>query len=355
MGLGAVSVVSLAEARDTALDLRRQIHRGTDPLEARRLGVEQARREVANAQTFKDCAEAYVAAHKAGWRNEKHGAQWEATLATYAYPVIGTSPVQDIGTAAVMRVLDPIWSVKPETAKRLRGRIESVLDWAAVREFRRGENPARWRGHLDKLLPAPSKVRQVEHHPALPFAEIADFMTSLRGQRGVAASALEFAIFTAARTSETIEAEWREIDFEKKLWTIPGERMKAGKQHRVPLSDAAIAVLRQMEKIRESGFVFPGAKRNRPLSNMSLLQLLKRMGRSDITVHGFRATFRSWCSECTDFPSELAEMALAHAIRDKVEAAYRRGDLLERRYELMAQWAAYCACRVKRARWTIPP
>jgi len=342
MGLGAVGDVSLAEARETAIDLRRKIQRGFDPLEERRLEVERTRLEAGNAQTFKDCAEAYIAAHKVGWRNAKHAAQWTSTLASYVYPVIGGGPVQRVDTAAIMRILDPIWSSKPETANRVRGRIECVLDWATARKLRSGENPARWRGHLDKLLPARSKVRRVEHHPALPYADAADFMARVRRQRGISALALEFSILTAARTGEVVGARWSEIDFDTRLWTIPGERMKAGKLHRVALSKPAISVLRELEKVKQGEFVFPGAKADSHLSNMSLLQLLKRMGRTDVTVHGFRSTFRDWAAEQTEHPNELVEMALAHTIGNKAEAAYRRGDMIERRQRLMDEWAECC-------------
>jgi integrase len=342
MGLGSTAVVSLAEAREAAIDLRRQIHRGVDPLEARRLEVERLRIENGNAQTFKDCAEAYITAHKVGWRNAKHAAQWTSTLETYVYPEIGGRPVQAIDTAAIMRILDPIWSLKPETANRVRGRTECVLDWATARKLRSGENPARWRGHLDKLLPARSKVRKVEHHSALPYTGMADFMARVRQQSGISALALEFSILTAARTGEVVGATWLEVDLDKKLWIVPAERMKAGKLHRVALSEAAISVLQQMEELKQGDFVFSGTRPNTHLSNMSLLQLLKRMNRSDITVQGFRSTFSDWAAEQTEYPRDLVEMALAHTIGNRAEAAYRRGDMLERRQKLMDDWAAYC-------------
>lgn len=258
------------------------------------------------------------------------------------YPEFGSGSVQTIDTAAIMRILDPIWSLKPETANRVRGRIECVLNWATARKLRSGDNPARWRGHLDKLLPARSKVRKIEHHPALAYVGKGDFMVRLRQQQGMSARALEFSILTAARTGESIGARWSELDFEKKLWTIPGERMKGGKLHRVALSDAAISVLRELEKLKQGLFIFPGAKANRPLSNMALLKLLNRMGRTDITVHGFRSTFRDRAAEQTEYPNELVEMALAHTIGNRAEAAYRRGDMLERRQKLMEDWARFC-------------
>jgi integrase len=268
--------------------------------------------------------------------------QWRNTLNSYASPVFGSLPVQAVDVALVMKALEPIWKTKPETASRLRGRIEAVLDWAAVRGYRRGENPARWRGHLDKLLPARAKIQKVEHHPALPYDEIADFIAVLQDQEGIAARALGFLILTATRTGEIIGTRWDEIDFENRIWVIPGARMKAGREHRVPLSGAALATLRQMNEIREGDFVFPGGKKGKPLSNMAMLSVLKRMGRDDLTAHGFRSTFRDWAAECTNFPREVVEMALAHTIENKVEAAYRRGDLFQKRRQLMEAWARFC-------------
>jgi len=239
--------------------------------------------------------------------------------------------------------LEPIWTTKPETAGRVRGRIESVLDWATARGYRQGENPARWRGHLENLLPKKSKVRRVEHHAALPYAEIGTFIAELQQQEGVAARALEFAILTAARTGEVIGAKWDEIDFGERLWTVPTERMKAGKEHRVPLSDAALAVLEEMQKIRSADFVFPGGKSRRSISNMAMAMTLRRLSRGDLTVHGFRSSFRDWAAERTGFPAEVAEMALAHTVSDKVEAAYRRGDLFQKRRQLMEAWTRFCS------------
>jgi integrase len=295
--------------------------------------------------TFREGAETYIAAHKAGWKNPKHAAQWPATLATYVYPVFGDLPVQAIDTGLVMKALEPIWTAKPETATRVRGRIESVIDWATARGYRQGENPARWRGHLENLFPKKSKVRRVEHHPALPYDEIGAFTASLRGQGGIGARALEFLILTAARTGEVIGARWDEFDLAQKVWTVPAERMKAGKEHRVPLSAPALAIVEAMRETRESEFVFPGGKRGKPLSNMAMLKLLKRMGRDDLTAHGFRSSFRDWAAESTGFPSEVVEMALAHMVGDKVEAAYRRGDLFAKRRQLMEAWARYCEAR----------
>ncbi len=362
MGLGPFALVGLHEARGKALDARRLHHQRIDPIDARRAVREQERLRTARAMTFKQCAERYIKAHRAGWRNAKHAAQWEATLATYAEPIIGGLPVQAIDTAVVMKVLEqevhdapdkpaaPLWTARPETAGRLRGRIESILDWARVRGYRDGENPARWRGHLDKLLPARAKVRKVQHHAALPYDELPEFMATLRTHEGVAAGALEFAILTAARTGEVIGARWSEIDLGEKLWTIPPERMKAGKEHRVPLSARAIAILEEMRPLchvndgrdEEYPFVFPGGKRGQSLSNMAFLMLLRRMKRDDLTAHGFCSSFRDWAAERTNFPSEVAEMALPHTVSSKVEAAYRRGDLFERRRRLMTAWSTFC-------------
>jgi integrase len=344
MGLGPRALFDLSEARAKALDARRLRHQGIDPIEQRRAERLQAQLDAAKAVTFKQCAERYIAAHRAGWRNSKHAAQWEATLATHA-EAIGSLPVQAIDTALVLKCLEPIWTTKPETASRVRGRIENVLDWAKVRGYRTGENPARWRGHLDKLLPARSKVRKVEHHAALPYAELPGFVVALREQEGIAARALEFAILTAARTGETTGARWSEFDLLDKLWTVPAKRMKAQREHRIPLCARALAILQEMQSHRhaDDGFVFPGGKSDCPLSNMAFLMLLRRMGRGDLTAHGFRSSFRDWCAERTNFPSEVAEMALAHVVSGKVEAAYRRGDLFDKRRKLMEAWAGYCA------------
>jgi integrase len=342
MGLGPVHAIPLADARKRAAECRRMRFDGLDPIEARRAQLEQNKLDAAKSMTFDACAAAYIDAHKAGWRNAKHVDQWSNTLGTYAGPVFGSLPVQAVHVGLVMKALEPIWQAKPETASRLRGRIEAVLDWATVRGYRKGDNPARWRGHLDKLLPARSKVRKVEHHPALPYDELADFVGVLRSQEGIAARALEFLILTAARTGEVIGARWGEIDLEEKIWVVPAARMKVGREHRVPLSAAAIAVLEEMKKIRESDFVFPGGKRGKPLSNMAMLAVLKRMDRGDLTSHGFRSSFRDWAAERTNFPREVAEMALAHTVGDKVEAAYRRGDLFQKRRQMMDGWARFC-------------
>jgi integrase len=336
-----VNAISLAEARKRTAECRRMRHDGIDPIEARGAQRDQKRLEGARSMTFDVCAEAYIEAHKASWRNGKHAEQWRGSLRNYASPVFGSSPVQAIDLALVMKALEPIWQTKSETASRLRGRIESVLDWATVRGYRKGENPARWRSHLDKLLPTRAKIQKVKHYPALPYAEIGAFMEALRGQEAVAARALEFLIQTAARTGEIIGTRWDEVDLTDKIWVVPGARMKAGREHRVPLSGPALAVLKKMNEICESDFVFPGGKKGMPLSNMAMLALLKRIGRNDLTAHGFRSTFRDWAAERTTFPREVVEMALAHTIENKVEAAYRRGDLFQKRRQLMEAWARF--------------
>jgi integrase len=342
MGLGALDVVTIPEARDKALEARRCLAAGNDPLDERE--AEKARQRLAQSQglTFAQCATAYIESHKAGWRNDKHAAQWTATIDTYAGPVFGALPVADVDLALVSRVLEPIWRTKTETASRLRGRIENILDWAKVQGYRTGENPARWKGNLDKLLPARGKVKKVVHHPALPYGDTAEFMNELRQREGLSARALEYTILTSARTSETLKIKWTELDLKAGLWLVPAARMKSERDHRVPLSARAVAILRELEAVKTGEYVFPGQRRGRPLSNMALLKLLARMGRGDLTVHGFRSTFKDWASETTDFPNEVAEAALAHVVGDKTEAAYRRGDLFEKRRQLMEAWAAYC-------------
>jgi integrase len=347
MGLGPLHTVSLAEARNKARECRQLLLEGQDPIEVRKAKRAEARLASASAMTFRDCGETYIASHQAGWKNPKHAKQWPATLEAYVYPLIGALPVQAIDTGLVMKCVEPIWTVKPETASRVRGRIESILDWAKSRGYRDGENPARWRGHLENLLPKKSKVSRVEHHPALPYAEMAKFIAGLRKQEGVAARALEFMILTASRTGEVINARWEEFDLANKVWTIPAERMKAGKEHRVPLSGRAQEIIEAMsaERVNDHPFVFPGGRPGKPLSNMAMLKLLGRMGRGDLTAHGFRSTFSDWCTELTNFPAEVREMALAHAVSDKVEAAYRRGDLFQKRRDLMDAWARYAEGR----------
>ena len=343
MGLGPLHSVSLAEARERVARYRKQLLDGIDPMEARDAERAQAKLAARRSMTFQQCAEIYIEAHRAGWRSEKHASQWEATLATYAHPIVGDIAVQEIDLPIVMQVLEPLWRSKTETASRLRGRIEAVLDWAKVRGYRQGDNPARWRGHLENLLPARAKVRRVQHHRALPYQEMGAFMAELRAQEGVAARALEFVVLTSARTSEVLGARWDEINLTEATWTIPGQRMKGGRQHRVPLSDAALVIVEQARPLAAGDhLIFPGRKRNTPLSGPSMRHVLERMGRKGVTVHGFRSCFNDWASESTSYANEVIEMALAHAVGDKVEAAYRRGDLFEKRRRLMNDWARFC-------------
>ncbi len=341
MGLGSTHTLTLSEAREAALLCRKQRLAGLDPIALRHGARATARLEAAKAITFEQCATAYIESHKASWQNAKHAAQWGSTLKTYAYPIFGNLPVAGIDTGLVLKAIEPIWSTKTETASRLRQRIEAVLDWARVRGYRDGENPARWKGHIDHSLPARAKVAKVEHHAALPYSEIGSFMAQLRAQPGNSALALEFAILTAARTGEVLGACWTEFDLTKSIWTIPADRMKAGKEHRVPLSAPALAILSKLEKHKSGEFVFPGGKTGKPLSGMALLMTLRRMDRADLTAHGFRSTFRDWAAERTNYPREVAEMALAHTVGDKVEAAYRRGDLFHKRIKLMEAWAIF--------------
>lgn len=346
LGLGPTHLVSLAEARDKARDLGRSRLAGIDPAAEKKRKAIERRVETAKAMSFKECAEAYVRAHEAGWRSAKHGRQWWTTLETYALPVFGDLPVAAVDVGLVMKALEPLWREKPETGSRVRGRIEAVLDWATARKYRQGENPARWKGHLESLLPAVSKakraVRQAkghaEHFAALPYAETAAFMVELRQQESTYARALEFAILCAARSGELFGATWREVDFQGRAWRIPGERMKAGRDHVVPLSDAALAILEALPKGGPDDKVFP--VRN---TSTGFQEVLRRMRRGDLTAHGFRSTFSDWCSEQTNFPAEVREMALAHAVGNKVEAAYRRGDMFEKRRQLAEAWARYCA------------
>jgi integrase len=342
MGLGSFVVVGLEDARELAHEYRRLHRQGVDPIDARRTHKTQAAINAAKSISFAKCATDYIKAHRAGWSSAKHALQWESTIKTFAEPIIGALPVQAIDTALVMKVLGPVWTEKPTMASRLRGRIEAVLDWAKVHGYRSGDNPARWRGHLDKLLPAHSKIRAVEHYAALPFAELPAFMIALRAQPGIGVRALEWTILTAARTKETIGARWNEIDLKARQWTVPAERMKAGREHRVPLSDAAIVLLQNMEPQENDAFLFPGRQRGVGLSSLVMLGVLERMGRSDLTTHGFRSTFRDWAAERTNFPNHVVEMALAHTIGDRNEAAYRRGDLFDKRRRLMGEWAKFC-------------
>jgi integrase len=331
MGLGPLADVSLAEAREKALAARKLRLEGIDPLEARKAQRTAARLEASKTMTFGACVDAYLQTHEVGWKNATHRHQWRMTLTEYCKP-IANLPVKDIDTDLVLKVLTPLWTTRTETAKRLRGRIERVLSWAKGRGLRNGENPARRSGHLDEMLPSPAKIAAAKHHPALPYAELPEFMGELCDRDSLSAKALELTILCACRTSEVIGAEWSEFDLKTKVWTIPANRMKAGKEHRIPLSDRALAIVRDIPRHKARIF---------PLSNMAMLELLRGM-RPALTVHGFRSTFMDWAHESTNHPKVVIDMALAHKVGDKVEAAYRRGDLFVKRTKLMAVWADFC-------------
>jgi integrase len=355
MGLGPLATTTLVQARGKATEARQQRERGVDPIDAKHNQRAAQALAAAKSMTFDQCRDGYITAHRASWRNARHAQQWTSTLETYVTPVFGKISMQAVDTGLVMKVLEPIWSATPETASRVRGRIESIINWARARGYRKDEygrdleNPARWRGHLDDLLP---KFRDVQkrkreregrgdHHAAMPYHAISAFAAALQTRSGTAARALEFTILTAARHGEVLGAKWDELDLRANVWTIPASRMKGGREHRVPLSKAAVAVIKHMGQARENEYVFPGNHRA-TLSMMAMPRLLQLMGGGDFTIHGFRSTFRDWVAECTDFSGEVAEAALAHVVRDKVEAAYRRGDLLEKRRELMDAWAEFC-------------
>lgn len=335
-GAGSVRDVPLARAREKAVAVRALLSEGVDPMEHR-----NAAKTRGNNMTFAACAEAYIEANRHGWKNGRQAEQWTNSLETYALPTIGKKDVRSITTAHVMDILKPIWTTKNETASRVRGRIESILSYARVSGYREGENPATWRGHLDNLLPKPSKVKKVRHHAALPYPELPAFFAALQNREGIAAVALQFTILTCARNTEVTQAIYPEFDLEAARWTIPAERMKAGRVHRVPLSAPALAIVREMPRLSRTETVFPNPS-GEPLSENGMMSLLNRMGFGKYTVHGFRSTFRDWAAEMGNHPSELAEMALAHTIGDKVEAAYRRGDLFQKRVALADDWAAYC-------------
>lgn len=346
IGLGRYPDVSLSGARKERNKLKRDVKAGIDPLDKKE--VEKTKQKVerkgveAKKQTFKKCAETYMDLKEPEWRNAKHVQQWRNTLKTYAYPVIGDLPVAEVELDDVLKILQPIWLEKTETATRVRNRIELVLDYASVMKYRSSENPARWRGNLESIMSKPSKIKKVKHHPALPYEDMPVFMSGLSPRKELAAKALTFTILTAARTSESLGATWDEIDLGKNIWVIPASRMKAEKEHRIPLSVPVIALLDELKADKKNQFIFPGLKRDKPLSNMSMANVLKRMERPDVTVHGFRSTFRDWVAERTNFPQRVAETALAHRLKDGAEAAYQRGDLLEKRKELMEVWADYC-------------
>ena len=351
MGLGSYHDVTLEAARK-ARDAQRSLLKGdlrVDPVEVRIAQRRQSAVESAKSKTFNECAEAYIKDHKAEWRNAKYPKEWASTLETYAAPTFGTLPVGSVDTGMVMTVLDPIWRSKTETANRVRGRIEVILDWATVHGFRSGDNPARWRGHLDKLLPKRSKVRPVQHRDALPYGDVPAFVEALREHSGTAVQAIEIVILTAARVSEVVGATWSEIDLKAATWTIPGTRIKSGREHRIPLSTAAVKVLQRLDATKQNEFVFPGQKVGKPLTIAAPMKQLRDMGHERLTVHGFRSSFRDWCGEQTNFPREIAEAALSHVVKDKTEAAYARGDLFDKRAKLMQAWATYCTTQKKLA------
>jgi len=343
MGIGPVHTLGLAAARERARQARELRLNGNDPIEQKRAQRAAAVLEAAKAMTFKQCAEGYIKDNEVKWTNAKHRYEWGATLSRYVYPVLGDLPVAAIDTPLVLKVVKPLWERAPETASRVRGRIENVLGWATVHYYRTGDNPARWRGLLEHALPSRDKVAKVKHHAALPYVQAGSFMAKVRQDTRVAARCLEFIVLTIARVGEANVATWAEIDFVNRVWTVPAERMKADKEHRVPLSDATIKVLKAMRLIRHSDYIFPGQRNAHAVGANSVLRVAKEAARIDITTHGLRSTFRDWAAERTSFPREVAEMALAHAIPNAVEAAYRRGDLFEKRRRLMDSWAEFCA------------
>ncbi len=363
MGLGparGTDAVSLADARQLASAARTQVRDHIDPIEARKVSrAAKSPTEVDAPEviTFAKAAEAYLLAHEPGWRNAKHRAQWRMTLTNYAGPTLGTLPVEAIATPDVLAVLKPLWLTTPETATRLRGRIESVLDFSAVNGWRDAANPARWRGHLDKLLPARAKVRAVKHHAALPWQQVPAFIAELRRRESIAARALELLVLTAARSGEILGGRWGEVDLDGAIWTVPAARMKAKREHRVALSTPALNLLRSMLPLRSDGsgrsLVFPGQDTGRPLSVMAMAMVLRRMNRADVTAHGFRSSFRDWAGETTAHPREVVEAALAHRTGDKVEQAYARGDLFTKRRKLMGDWATFC-CQAELVAEIIP-
>lgn len=357
VGLGGYPAVTLQQARDKAREVREKIAQGIDPIAARKAARSALIASRANEMTFETAAQSYIEAKSSEWKNEKHGQQWNNTLEAYAFPVIGKLQVRDIDTPHVLSILEPIWKVKTETASRVRGRIEAVLDWATARKYRDGTNPARWKGHLDMMLARPTKVGKNGNHPALPVAAMGKFMKHLHKMEGIGARGLEFTILTAARSGEVRGAHWDEIDLKQKVWTIPAERMKAGKEHRIPLTDEVVKLLKALPRFEETTLVFP-APRGGELSDATLAAVIKRMhevetkaGRKGYmdpkqdkvaTPHGFRSTFRDWAGETTSHPREVIEHALAHQLKDKAEAAYARGDLLQKRRALMEDWTTFC-------------
>lgn len=354
MGLGGVDTLTLAEAREVCAEQRKILKSGIDPIEHRRalaaaeqqaIEAESAKqsKEVHESITFKQCADEYISKKEVEWANAKHRQQWRNTLRDYVYPHIGHVRVGEVDRPLVLECLTPIWTTKNETATRVRQRIEAILDYAKAMDYRSGDNPAAWKGSLEPILPKPSKVKRVSHHKALPYDAMPAFMSQLQEMDGLGAQALQLAIITATRTGEVLNAEWSEVDLKKKVWTIPQERMKGGVEHRVALSESAVNIIKNLPRI--NNYLFAGAKQGRPLSNLAMTMVLRRMERKDITVHGFRSTFRDWVAEQTHFPARVAETALAHQLKDGAEKAYQRGDLIKKRYELMEAWSSYCCSR----------
>jgi integrase len=343
MGIGPCHTLDLAKAREKAQQARELRLEGIDPIDHKRAQRAAAVAADARSMTFRQCVEGYIKDNETKWTNAKHRHEWSATLSRYAYPPLGNLPVGSIDTPLVLKVLKPLWERVPETASRVRGRIENVLGWATVHHYRTGDNPARWKGHLEHALPARGEVAKVKHHAALPYTQAGLFMAKVREDTRIGARCLEFIALTVARVGEANLAEWDEIDFTQRVWTVPGKRMKAGKEHRVPLSKAALAVLEEMRAIRTSDYIFSGKRTGRPVGANTVLRIAKETAGFEITTHGLRSTFRDWAAERTNFPREVAEIALAHAIPNAVEAAYRRGDLFDKRRKLMDAWAAYCA------------
>lgn len=362
MGLGGYPDVTLADAREAARVARSKIRAGIDPIEEGREARAALKVAQSNAVKFEDAASKYIAAQEAGWSNAKHKAQWTSSLKAHAYPHIGEMLVSDIDLHHILEVLEPIWRTKTETATRVRSRIESILDWATTKKYREGLNPARWKGHLENLLPAPAKIAKEKHHPALPVKDIAAFVQSLRQQGGTGARALEFGVLTATRSGEIRGALWKEFDLEEKVWEIPAARMKAAREHRIPLSDEAVELVKAMPRIVGNELVFP-APRGGVMSDGTLNAVISRMNEAEggnrwmdpklgreVVQHGFRSTFRDWASEMTSYPHDVAEMALAHTVGDKVVAAYLRGDLFEKRRLMMQDWANYVNTPVRDAK-----
>ena len=343
LGLGSFPDVSLGEARDKAAGMRALLRNKKDPKAETAAQRAEAKAAEAKSITFDEAAAKCIAGKFPGWDNAKHAQQWANTLKTYASPVLGSLPVDVIDLALVLKVLDPIWATKNETASRVRQRMEAVLSWAKVSGYCSGENPARWRGHLDQLLAKPSKVQKTKHFLAMDWQILPKFMEDLRSQKGIASLALDFTVLTAARTAMTVAATWEEFDLEKKLWTVPAERMKAKKEHLIPLSKHALKIIKDLEQAKEGPFVFPGPKKGKHLSEGGMDAVLDRMKREDATVHGFRSTFRDWAADTKKFEREVVEHALAHQLKDKAEAAYQRSTMLEKRKKLMNAWDAYCS------------